>query len=416
MPARLFTPSRALCLVIMTGLSMAFSQAQAFDVTDDLEVSGFVRAVVGYLDDDKNEIVGYKDDVSVEEQSLIAIQPTYSISDSLTITGQFLGHSNSDRKSGTEWLYVSYQPNNSWQFRGGKLRMPFFSYSDSIDVGYSYPWITAPIQVYNNYLFPTFNGVSGSYNYAGEHFALYLEGYYGYFDGEIFMAGSRVDVEARVTDLKGAVINLRSNNLSLRLSYHNGHNKTEVPQVDPLRNSLRQANFAASANSLNFDGAADFYQASLGYDTFTSFYKAEWVKVNTEFDLAPSLTGYYLTAGHTIEDWTIHLTYAASSYSKVRAQQELRPLLSDQTNPLFPAAAGYFGLFDSVPNGSLDSYTLGARWDFDINMAVKAEVTFLDETAPRSGFFGTVFTGAVQGDLNEKKSATLYQLGWEWIF
>lgn len=399
-------------LFILSGSHSVF----AFTVTDKLDVSGFVRAIAGYHDDRQDEIVGYSDTVSLKEQSLLALQPTYTVSDQFSLTGQFVGYSNSSRKSGTEWLYLSYQPNRRWQFRAGKMHMPLFSYSASVDVGYSYPWITPPIQVYNNYLPSTFNGASASYSHIGNELTVYLEGYLGYFDGDLFLAGSRVDVGAEVNDLAGIVIDVRRGNLSLRASYQIGQSDIKVPQVDPLRKALQQAQFNNSAESLRFEGENNFYGTALRYDTLNSFYKAEWVKVETQFDLAPSLTGYYFTAGHIVSDWTFHLTYAASSYSKVKAQQELRPLATNPAHPLFQPAQGYFQLFESVPNGSLDTYTLGSRWDINSNTALKAEVTFLNETAPRSGFFGTRFSGEVRGALDDKKSSTLYQLGWEWVF
>jgi len=404
--------------IIMLLMLSSFS-TQAYQLNDKLELAGFARAVAGYLESDGDILNNYQDEVTLGEQSLLALQPTFRFNEQLSVTGQFLAHSNSDRESGTEWLYLSYRPGNHWHFRAGKLRMPSFAYSDSIDVGYTYPWITAPIQVYNNYLFPTYNGISGEYSYAGRNFALTLEGYYGYFDGDIFMAGSRVDVGAKVSDITGLMLNLKSHNFDLRLSYHTGYNETDIPQLDPLRQALRQANFNNSADTLESDGDAAFYNVSLGYDTLSSFYRAEWIRAETEFDLAPSLEGYYFSAGHMISDWTIHLTYGSSSYSDVKANEELRPLLANpdpQTNPLFPVAAGYYQLFDTVPNGSLDTYTLGARWDVELNMALKAEVTYLNETAPRSGFFGSNFAGSTPTDPGDEKSATLYQLAWEWIF
>lgn len=404
-------------LITLTALGVGNVSVEALQLHDRIDLSGFARVVAGQLDGDSANINGYDDDASLKQQSLIALQPTVQITPTLSITGQFLAHSNSSRDSGTEWLYLSYMPNASWQFRAGKLRMPTYAYSDSIDVGYSYPWITAPLQVYNNYLIPTFTGASASYNYAGRQFALYMEGFYGYFDGDIFQAGSRVDVSADVSDLRGLTASISSNNVTLRLAYNTAHNKTDVPQLTPIRNFLSQSGFNDSADSLDSDGRASFYEASLSYDSLNGFIKTEWTRTETELDLAPSLDGYYLAAGYFIRDWTIHLTYGSSSYSEVKAQQELRPLLADRNNPLFETAAGYYQFFDSVPNGSLDSYTLGVRWDFDLNMAFKAEVSHFNETSPRSGFFGTRFTdGRAPTELDKKLSATLYQLGWEWVF
>ncbi|MAS24359.1 MAG: hypothetical protein CMI03_08670 [Oceanospirillaceae bacterium] len=407
------------------GLSLSLS-AGAVAITDDFEVAGFARIVGGYLSGTEREVGGYDDSLSLRQQTLFALQPTYTFSDEWSVTGQLLAHTSDDRDSGVEWLYLSYRPDNAWLFRAGKLRMPFFTYSDSIDVGYSYPWITVPAQVYGNYLFSTFNGVSGSYNFAGDNFAVNIEGYYGYFDGDVLIAGSKVDAAGRVDDLRGVVLNLNSNNIGVRLSYHRGYNDTRIGLLEPLADGLAQFDYTDSAQSLDSAGEVTFIQAALSYDTLSSFYKAEWVKTKSEFAAAPFLSGYYFSAGHTMADWTVHATYAASSYANPEVETELQPIVDagpvdPATDPLGAAryglAAGYYQLFNALPNGSMDSYTLGVRWDFTINQALKFDVTYFEETSPRSGFFATPSTGFYTEDNSgEKYSATLYQLGWEWVF
>ncbi|MAK90517.1 MAG: hypothetical protein CMI13_04685 [Oleibacter sp.] len=408
-----------------TGLSLSLS-AGAVAITDDFEVAGFARIVGGYMDGaGGQDYNGYTDDVSLQQESLLALQPTFSFTDTLSVTGQFIAHSDDNRDSGTEWAYLSYRPSNAWHFRAGKLRMPFFSYSDSLDVGYSYPWISPPAQVYRNYLFSTFEGISGSYNYAGESFALNLENYYGYYDGPIRIAGTRVDVDGELNDLRGLVININSHNVGLRLSYHTGFNESIIYPLLPFEDALNQTGFPDSARSINSRGKVVFREAALTYDTLSTFYKAEWVHTTTEFQIAPALTGYYFTAGYIFGNWTLHGTYASNSYSNTHPQTELQDLLdsgalppdSPQFAQLSELAGGYYLLFNSLPDGALDTYTLGLRWDFDINMALKADISYLNETSPRSGFFATPSTGFyTESNIEEKFQATLYQLGWEWIF
>lgn len=389
---------------------------KAMEITDDFELSGFSRVVAGYLESDGQEFNGYSDTLSLNQQSLFALQPSYQFSEQLSITGQFIAHSSDDRDSGTEWLYLSYRPSASWQLRVGKLRMPFFNYSDSTDIGYSYPWITPPAQVYNNYLFSTITGGSAIYQYTAADYTLSAEGYLGYFKGDIHSAGSRIDVEAKVNDLRGLVVNLSRNNLRLRLSYHQGENNTDLPSLLPLQNGLQQAGFGHVAKDLNSKGTIHILQTGVRYDTLSSFFQAEWMKTRTEFELAPTFTGYYFTAGFIQGQWTTHLTYAASSYQQVSGDPSLQPYRnSAANNPLSSLANGYYRVIAATPDGSLDSYILGTRWDFRANMALKAEVSWLNETAPRSGFI--IPQGKHSASRNtQSQDATLYQLSWEWIF
>lgn len=382
--------------------------AAASEISENLDISGFARGVAGYLDHNARTFEGYTDELSVVEQSLIAIQPTYTFNDQFSLTSQLIAHAGDDRNSGLEWLYLNYHPDSAWHLRAGKLRMPFFIYSDSIDVGYSYPWVTAPVQVYNNYLFSTFNGASASYNHSGSEVGLNVEIYSGTFDGDLYLAGTRVDVDAKVSNLAGIVATINSNNLSMRLSYHTGQNDTTVPLIQDLRQALYQNNFIKSAESLESSGNVYALQASLSYDRLNSFYKAEWVQTVTGFEIAPKVTGAYAMAGYIWNNWTVHATYSVSKYSEIEPVVEL-PTTPIGNPGIDQLSAAYYQAFTATPNGTLDSYTLGTRWDFRLDMALKAEVSKFQESRNPSGFF-------VNSGQSSKESAYLYQVAWEWIF
>ncbi|ASP37481.1 hypothetical protein CHH28_01780 [Bacterioplanes sanyensis] len=240
--------------------------------------------------------------------------------------------------------------------------------------------------------------------------ALALEGYYGQFDGDVYIAGNRLGVDVRVTDLTGVVLNLLSHNINVRLSYHSGYNDTDLPDFDLIRVPLEQAGFGRSADSLDSHGRIHIVQGALSYDSLHSFWQAEWVRTTTEFDFTPELVGYYLTAGAYVGDVSLHATYAASSYGSVSGETELQPFLENPADPRFALARTYYGILDFIPDGSMDSYSVGARWNVRLDMALKAEISWLQETAPQSGFF------ANSASPQSKQSAWLYQLGWEWVF
>ena len=132
------------------------------------------------------------------------------------------------------------------------------------------------------------------------------------------------------------------------------------------------------------------------------------MNIVTGFEIAPEVTGYYLMAGRVINDWTLHATYSRSEYTSVKVSNELpMPPTGNAQQDILSTA--YYQVFASTPNGSLDSYTLGTRWDFRINMALKAETTLLKESQNRSGFF-------MNSSNESTENAYLYQVAWEWIF
>jgi hypothetical protein len=126
---------------------------QAQEEQDALQISGFARIVLGALDECEASYLGYDNSLSFDQQSLIALQADYQLNKTFSVTGQIIGHTNDQRESGVEWLYLTYQPNRSTQIKIGKQRTPIFYYSDYMDVGFAYPWITLPQQVYNSIFF-----------------------------------------------------------------------------------------------------------------------------------------------------------------------------------------------------------------------------------------------------------------------
>ncbi len=58
------------------------------------------------------------------------------------------------------WAFVAWRPNNDWLLRAGKLRVPLYFYSESLDVGVSHDLARLPNEMYS--IAPT-NDVYGAY-------------------------------------------------------------------------------------------------------------------------------------------------------------------------------------------------------------------------------------------------------------
>ena len=108
--------------IVVSALLLSTEGSYAEELTDNLEISGFARVIGGYLSHSSRSFDGYTNEVSLSEQSLFAVQPSYSFNDQLSISSQFVAHTSDDRDSGLEWAYLSYQPNSAWHLRAGKLQ------------------------------------------------------------------------------------------------------------------------------------------------------------------------------------------------------------------------------------------------------------------------------------------------------
>lgn len=93
----------------------------------------------------------------------VGLQFTGNITSTLSAVAQFVANGSEIDGSDsfaveTQWAFVRYRPNNQWQVRAGRMRIPLFAYSDTQEIGYTYPWVFLPNSVYRIVPFNNFNG------------------------------------------------------------------------------------------------------------------------------------------------------------------------------------------------------------------------------------------------------------------
>lgn len=397
--------SKAIGLVTLLSV-VAPSSLALSDISERVEFSGFGRLIGGYLDEKSADFDGYSNNLSFSQQSLFALQTDVTITDTLSLSAQLLAHSSEERESGIEWLYLSYEPSQNWRFKLGKLRTPFFRYSDVIDVGFAYPWILPPQQVYSGYLFSNYEGASATYISSFDDFNFEFEAYYGKYEGDLSQDDSKVAID--VNGIYGAIFSINSGNFSARFStFKSSDFSVDVPELTQFSNALESAGFIQNAESLRFDGSANVYQASLNYDNLDYFFAAEGMKIVSDLLAVPRIDAYYLTAGYNFYPFQAHVTYSVSSSSYSTSDNLIPKGVNQQLDQL---SFGYDQIIGSLPALSLNSLSLGLRWDFTRSMAAKAEITFLDSKPGDNSFFNNI------SDPNFNGKATLYQFGLEWVF
>jgi hypothetical protein len=372
---------------------------------DALQFSGFARVVLGYLDESNATYFGYDDGISFDQQSLIGLQADYQLLDNLSVTGQFVGRSNNERGSDLEWLYLTYAPTRSTKIKLGKQRTPFFNYSDSLDVGFAYPWITLPQQVYGTVPFSTFDGILANYQWSGKKIGFDIEGYWGSFDETIITLGS--EVPAKVNDLRGLIAKINYDNWTFRTSYHSGDTIIELTQFEEFSSILNQFGFTQSTESLNPDGRAEFYQISASYDNLDYFFRTEVTQAHVQSIVVPNINGYFVAAGYNFYPFSSYVSFAKNKSTYAAPVNEIPVGVDPQLDAL---AFGYQSIFKALPVFNSQSITLGTRWDFKSNLALKAEVTFIRASEDSDDNF------IVLDESKFDKKALLYQLALDWVF
>lgn len=386
-----------LCLFSVTD-SYASSQ-------DSLQFSGFARAIVGHLDDENAEYVGYDNSLSLDQQSLLGLQADYSLTDSISVTAQVVGYTEDQRNSGLQWLYLSYAPNNALQIKLGKLRIPFFNYSDSLDIGFAYPWLTLPQQVYDTAFFSTFEGVLANYGFSLNNWLVDFEAYWGYYDDKIYLASQEIDT--KVDGLFGANATVNIENFTLRASYNQGDAEVAQDEASLFAEQLRLLGFSTNADWLNANGIIRFYQFSANYENLNYFVRGEVTKMVSEAGLVADIDSFFISLGYNFHPYTLYISYSEKDLHFEHASNEIPFGVSDELDFL---AATYMGVIAAFPDDQATGTKLGLRWDWRPNLAFKAEMTFVNANDKVSNDYAVKDLGGFDGQ------TVLYQVGAEWVF
>ncbi|GAB2701662.1 hypothetical protein GCM10027170_35700 [Aliiglaciecola aliphaticivorans] len=374
-------------------------------MANELNFSGYARVIAGYLDEENTDFKGYDDSISFEPSSLIALQAEYQFSDKWSATTQLIARADKDKDSGIEWLYLTYQATDNLQIKFGKLRAPFFSMSDYTDVGFAYPWINLPYQVYDNFLFRTFEGADLIYKFNTGNVELSIEAYIGQEDGDVEFNNNQTGFTAR--NLRGLIGKLNKNNFEFRIAHYQGNLGLNISEVTEFQQTLYNLNFVQSADSLDTKGVAKVQQIGIVYDNLDYFIRSEWVNIETDLDFIPKIQSYYVTGGFNYAHFTFHLTFADSKGEVKSPLQEI-PIGYDPG--LDQLAEAYNNIFLTSAATDMQSWTLGARWDVLSNLALKAEFTTIEEDNGSNSFFDTDENTTFDGKSN------LYLVGLEWVF
>ena len=115
----------------------------------DLDISGFSSFIGGYSEKGTDYLQYFKDNLDYQPDSLVGIQVSGRINDKATATVQITSKALDQWDTSADWAYITYQPRSDFTWKLGRFRGPFFLYSENIQVGYTYPWITPPYSVYN---------------------------------------------------------------------------------------------------------------------------------------------------------------------------------------------------------------------------------------------------------------------------
>lgn len=132
------------------------------------KINGFLSAGAAYSDSSVPiESIDLRDEVNFAPEGVLGLQMEFNLNKRSKIVTQLVGRGKTDFDIAAEWGYFAYNLTPSVTFRAGRVRIPLFLLSDYLEVGYAYPWVRPPSEIYDlAELFSSQDGMDVLYNFS----------------------------------------------------------------------------------------------------------------------------------------------------------------------------------------------------------------------------------------------------------
>lgn len=248
--------------------------------------------------------------------SRLGLQGVVNFGSGFSLTSQVLGQrqrtdatarSNEDFDVGFEWLFGQYSPTSNIDLRVGRVVLPAFMISDSRNVGYTQPWLRAPMTVYAQMPLRTLDGAQALWRIPMGPAILSIQPSYGIAEYNISVGQVVFKQTAQpVASLNG---NLEIGDWLIR--------------AGQVRGTTRLRGFSLGPGfAIDHDMKDVFTSAGMQYDNGTAVVMAEWAqrKQNDVSAAIPVVGGkplaetraWYVGGGWRFGKWLPLLAYGES--------------------------------------------------------------------------------------------------------
>ncbi|CAE6905668.1 Forms passive diffusion pores that allow small molecular weight hydrophilic materials across the outer membrane [Vibrio sp. B1FLJ16] len=197
----------------------------SYSSTDMVEFRGFGSLSGAYSDSDT---LGFRRDItqegktrqfSLSQDSLIGLQTDLQLSDAFKASVQVVGKDrvNNSLDELVTWANVSYDFNNAWNIRVGRIGSDLTLIGDVGNISYAYDWVRPPVEFYGAIPFYHFDGAEVLYRRSIE---------YGYFSAKVFYgrSGSTYKYESGESEFElapfsGAALQYENGGFTYRAAY-----------------------------------------------------------------------------------------------------------------------------------------------------------------------------------------------------
>lgn len=357
------------------------SVADASSGFNDWKINGFMSAGFGYLNSQDFSYLGLYDTVSYQQDAIVGLQIDAPVADKVHAVLQLVARGAENFAVSSEWAYIGYRPTDNDEIRVGRQRIPMFMLSEYVEVGYAYPWAKQPAEVYIPFIPTGYNGVSWKHEFSTGSWQHDLQVYFGSESFEV--TGGTFNAE----DTIGVGFQTSVGNWLFNLTYLQPEGTISGAQADGLAGQGLIEPMVR--DTVQFGGVG------VQYDNGKLLVMGEATRVKVD-GYFPDTDQEYLTVGYRFGKWMPHLTYASTRISDADARPAL-PAGTMASACLAPPPVNVCQIDGITPydddfvadllENAQDSATLGLRYDFAANAALKFDWTRVLDTHGTMGMF-----------------------------
>ncbi|NOZ54894.1 MAG: porin [Gammaproteobacteria bacterium] len=342
---------------------------------DNFTLNGFLTAAATKGENAKNSDYASglaSDDISFSTRdSRFGIQLSADVASNIKLVSQLISNGGDADNFNliTDWAFIKYKTTERLDIHVGKFKLPFFLLSDYVSVGYAYPWVRPPQEVYAANPLTSLTGVNFLVNSSIGDQHLLIQFYYGSGQHDVFFPARAIDlnpdpgslgkkkgdvVALNTTYMAGATIGLRSDAFTVQL----GHFETEI-EVDEFAIEAAEGSVSSAGFVLDWKNYVVY---------------SEYVLRDADSKIVTALAdqeAWYVTLGYRFGKVLPYITYAEIDVGKdenvLAVQQKSAALgvryeLASNTALKFEAMdatpkANNHGLFDDIVDSG-EVYTL----------------------------------------------------------
>lgn len=326
---------------------------------------------------------GFSREWSAASDSRLGLQLTVELTKKLSAVVQGIVEQqfDEDYEPTLEWANLKYAFTEDFSVRIGRTALPGFVASDYRKVGYAYIWLRPPVEFYG--LAPLFNadGIDAIYRHRFAGWTNTAQANFGATDFDL-PGGANVEIR----ELIGVHDTLERGSLSLRATHTTS--RISVDALGPLFAAFRSFGPEGQVLADRFDADEKdlrFLTLGVSYDPGRWFVIAELGRIHTHSFIGDRTAGH-VTGGYRLGKLTPYAVYSESVADSPLSSPGLT--LSALPPPLVQPAMGLNATLNDLLGVLVEQRTvsLGARWDYHRNAALKVQVDRVDAGA---GSFGT---------------------------